>query len=77
MGFSLNKSIPASISLTRAAMALKLVSDTLAKVNSFKGSDGAKTVSTALSVTGGIITVGEEFVVYQFHSQTLKFSNRP
>ena len=42
-------------------MVLKLVRDTYAKVNAIKGSDRAKTASTALSVTGGILKVGDKF----------------
>ena len=39
-------------------MALKLVSDTLARIDSIQGSEGAETVATALSVTANILRVG-------------------
>lgn len=42
-------------------MALKLVSDTLAKVNSIQGSEGAETAALVLSVTATIVKVGEEY----------------
>ena len=41
-------------------MTIKLVKDTLAKVDSIQGSDKAKTASTALTATGNILKVGEE-----------------
>ena len=45
---------PASV-----AMALKLVSDTLDKIDSIQGSEGAETVATALSVTANLLRVSE------------------
>ena len=45
-------------------MVLKLVSDTLAKLESMKGSKEAGTAATALSATGGILKVGDEFDIY-------------